>query len=170
LDKTEKGGNKKWGPVLVEPRPSRQAKDGRTVLEKAQDRKKLTNLDGRHGNSKTYNPFLVLSNSKITSVAKVISVVIGNDKSEKSSSLAKIQEVDLERARMFTDSCSVCQVSKVGEAPISEYSGNLGDGGDVALATPLSPVVTSLDIYSVDEEGHWTPVVNKKKQKSKVFS
>jgi hypothetical protein len=145
LDKTEKGGNKKkWGSVLV-PRPRRQDNDGRTILEKAQDRKKLTNLDGCHGNSKIYNTFSVLSNSKIANVAKVVSVVIGNDKSEKASSLAKIQEVDLERARMFTDSYSVCQGNKVGEAPISEDSGYLGDGGDVAPATPLSQMFKSLD-------------------------
>jgi hypothetical protein len=35
----------KWGPTLVDKRPSRNKPDGRTVLEKAQERKKITNLE-----------------------------------------------------------------------------------------------------------------------------
>jgi hypothetical protein len=35
---------KQWGPVLVEKRSSRRPLDGRTTLEKAQERKKLHNL------------------------------------------------------------------------------------------------------------------------------
>jgi hypothetical protein len=95
--KEQRGAKKKWGPILVEQRPSRQLKDGRIVLEKAQKRKKFTNLDGYHGNSKTYNPFSILSNSEISNVAKTVSVEIEKDKSERASSLAKIQELDLKR-------------------------------------------------------------------------
>jgi hypothetical protein len=76
-------------------RLSRQPRDGRIVLEKAQDKKKHINLEGGHGNAKSYNTFSVLSNSEIVHVVGVVKVEIGSDRFEKSSSLAKIQEVDL---------------------------------------------------------------------------
>jgi hypothetical protein len=60
----------KWGPILVEKRPSRIPKDGRTVMEKAQARKKLANLEGNKGISKTSNPFSALSSEEIISIAK----------------------------------------------------------------------------------------------------
>jgi hypothetical protein len=47
----------KWGLVLIEPRPSMFPRDGRTVLEKAQDRKKKINLEGHQGMEKSSNPF-----------------------------------------------------------------------------------------------------------------
>jgi hypothetical protein len=66
--KEKECNKKKWGLVLVEPRPSRQPRDGKTVLEKALDRKKHINLEGGHGNAKSYNTFSVLSNSRIVHV------------------------------------------------------------------------------------------------------
>jgi hypothetical protein len=37
---------KKWGLVLIEKRPTRNQFDGRTMMEKAQERKRMANLDG----------------------------------------------------------------------------------------------------------------------------
>jgi hypothetical protein len=34
-EKKRKDGKPKWGPLLVEPRPSRGARDGRSMLKKA---------------------------------------------------------------------------------------------------------------------------------------
>jgi hypothetical protein len=34
-EKKRKDGKSKWGPLLVEPRPSRGARDGRSMLKKA---------------------------------------------------------------------------------------------------------------------------------------
>jgi hypothetical protein len=67
---------KKWGPVLIEPRPCRKHRDGRTILVKAQDRKKRANLGSCHGNSKTYNPFSILSNSKVSNVFLLLSKLV----------------------------------------------------------------------------------------------
>jgi hypothetical protein len=50
----------KWGPTLVDKRPRRNKLDGRTVLEKAQEGKKITNLEVK-GIHKHVNHFHVLS-------------------------------------------------------------------------------------------------------------
>jgi hypothetical protein len=67
----------KWGPILVEKRPCSGRQDGKTVMEKAQDRKRMANLDGVGGNSKSYNSFLVLSNREIASIASIVGVDLG---------------------------------------------------------------------------------------------
>uniref|UniRef100_A0A0A8ZWN2 Uncharacterized protein n=1 Tax=Arundo donax TaxID=35708 RepID=A0A0A8ZWN2_ARUDO len=48
IGKAEKKGRKKevrWGPVLVEKRSRRIQNDGKTIMEKAQDLKKISNLE-----------------------------------------------------------------------------------------------------------------------------
>jgi hypothetical protein len=82
LDHSEKDpnpGKRKWGPILIEKRPCRKPQDGRTIMEKAQDRKRRTNLDGVKGDSKAYNSFAPLSCDEIVSVADEIGVKLGND-------------------------------------------------------------------------------------------
>jgi hypothetical protein len=154
----EKGCNKKkWGPVLVEPRPCRQPRDGRTVLEKSQDRNKHTNLEGGHGNSKTYNTFCILSNSEIVYVARIVNVEIGNNRFEKSSSLAKIKEVDLGRAEVFNRNYSVCQSSEVADMTNLDGRSSLVEGGDDAPNTPMSQVVITVHISDINGEGAMDP-------------
>jgi hypothetical protein len=63
----------KWGPTLVEKRPSRFQKDGRTILEKAQERKMINNLKVNKGKTKPCNKFSVLC-SEIYQVAEVLGV------------------------------------------------------------------------------------------------
>jgi hypothetical protein len=71
----KKGGQQKWGPVLVEPRPSRGNKDGKTILEKAHDRKKKINLKEPKGLA--HNSFSILSIDNISEVAQDTSIVLG---------------------------------------------------------------------------------------------
>jgi hypothetical protein len=59
-----KAAKTKWGPTLVDKRPRKKKPDGRTVLEKAQERKKTTNLEVK-GISKHVNSFHVLSHIDI---------------------------------------------------------------------------------------------------------
>jgi hypothetical protein len=77
-----KESKKKRGPILVEKRPSRGQPDGRTMLEKAQDRKKRTNLEGPKGNSRSQNPFSILSNTEILNVARTVGIQTGQDTKE----------------------------------------------------------------------------------------
>jgi hypothetical protein len=67
------------GPVLVEPRPSRHQKDGKTILVKAQERKRMTNLEDGMGEAQSSNTFSVLSNSKFAEIASTIGVSSGRD-------------------------------------------------------------------------------------------
>jgi hypothetical protein len=83
-----KGGKQKWGSVLVEPRPSRGNRDGRTILEKAQNRKKRSNLEEPKGLS--HNPFSILSIADISEIAQDTGVVLGKNTLEKDRSLLEI--------------------------------------------------------------------------------
>jgi hypothetical protein len=77
LAMAEDGGvRERWGPVLVEKRLSRRNQDRRSVLEKAQDRKKLVNLEGGKGNSKSYHSSNVLSNDEISNIAREVGVCL----------------------------------------------------------------------------------------------
>jgi hypothetical protein len=78
------GEKERWGPILVEPRPSRGVKDGRTVLERAQDRKKKVNLE--EPKSINHNPSPTLSSEDIAAIANIAvgtGVVLGRDLGEK---------------------------------------------------------------------------------------
>jgi hypothetical protein len=132
---------KKCGPILVEKRPSRYQLDGKTIMEKAQERKKKTNLDGCKGNSKSYNPFYIPSNSDISSLAEVTSVSLGNNDRGVNSMLAEMQEDDNLRARYFSDSCTVCQVENGEPSVVLEVSSFKCEEGDAAPVTPQAPVI-----------------------------
>jgi hypothetical protein len=84
--KNQKEGRGIWGPTLLEKRPCRQPRDGRTMLEKAQDRKR-TNLEEMKGKSNTNNSFAPLAVDDILSVADEIGVNLGNCQSEVEQSL-----------------------------------------------------------------------------------
>jgi hypothetical protein len=58
----------------VEKRPSRVLKDGRTILEKAQERKMISNLEANKGKTKPCNKFSVLSSNEICQVVEVVGV------------------------------------------------------------------------------------------------
>jgi hypothetical protein len=84
-------GTKKWGPVLIEKRPSRAPRDGRTIIEKAQDRKKKANLEDLQGIPKPMNQFIVLSNSEISNVVARTGISLGSSVVDKVKSLDNIQ-------------------------------------------------------------------------------
>jgi hypothetical protein len=84
-------GTKKWGPVLIEKRSSRAPRDGRTIIEKAQDRKKKANLEDLQGIPKPMNQFIVLSNSEISNVAARTGISLGSSVVDKVKSLDNIQ-------------------------------------------------------------------------------
>jgi hypothetical protein len=89
-DNIRKENNTRWGPVLVEKRPSRNPKDGRTMLEKAQERKKMVNLEDPKGMTISFNPFSVLSSYEISKVAKNIGVSLGSSLDEIESSILEV--------------------------------------------------------------------------------
>jgi hypothetical protein len=89
--KSKKGN---WGPVLAEKRPTRVQRNGRTVLEKAHDRKKKTNLEEPKGI--TYNSFSLLSAQELSDIARDTDIGLGKDmESEMQSVLDLVEKVGL---------------------------------------------------------------------------
>jgi hypothetical protein len=161
--KNQKEGRGIWGPTLVEKRPCRQPRDGRTMLEKAQDRKR-TNLEEMKGKSNTNNSFAPLAVDDILSVADEIGVNLGNCQSEVEQSLEIIQSGEAMRNSMFVEGCILCQVDKGNTA---QPEGIIGQNVDEVLMTPPAQVVHNQVGDSGDGPGQWTCVVNRKKKNQK---
>jgi hypothetical protein len=118
------------------------------MMEKPQERKRRANIDGGIGNSKTCNPFSVLSNVEISKVASTVNVDVGKDVVEKMDSLAKIQEIDAGGAQKFSNSCDKCkEINLDSDSGIGQCDGT-GELENVDPSTPTSNVLPSL----VDEE------------------
>jgi hypothetical protein len=105
----KKEGKTKWGPVLVEKRSSWNPRDGRTIMKKAQERKKLANLDAPNGTIKIANSFSILASVEISIVAKEIGISLGSAVEEIEESMREIQENDKIRSGLFEGQCDQCQ-------------------------------------------------------------
>jgi hypothetical protein len=111
----KKGEKEKWGPILVEPRPSRGVRDGRIVLEKAQDRKKKANLEIPKGIPQ--NSFDALSCTDIADISEIVvdtGIVLGRNPKEIENSLLEMLGKDNDRKLVFEKSCPDCQAIEVG--------------------------------------------------------
>jgi len=77
-DTTKKNQKRKigWGPIPIAARPRRVAEDGRTMLEKAQDLKRMKNLE--KGNY-LKNSFAYEDNAVLLSKARCVNVSLGID-------------------------------------------------------------------------------------------
>jgi hypothetical protein len=127
--------------------------------ESTQKRKNKANLDGVKSNSKSYNPFSILTNSKISNVARIVGVQIGQDAKSKVSSLAKIQESDASRAEIFSDACVSCQGDSLSnEVDLVEVR-NAEVGGEYGSTTHEQNPRPQLEDRS-GPHGRWTCVVN----------
>jgi hypothetical protein len=167
-DQKAQGTKKKWGAVLVEKRPSRHQLDGRTISEKAREKKKKTNLDGCKGNSKTYNPFSVLSYHDISSLAEVTGVSLGRDEKEVKSVLTEMQSSDNERGKIFSDSCISYKVENVVTSAVGR-DGKEGQGeGEDAPVTPHVHLSYPQQESNEGTHGQWACVLNRKKVMSKI--
>jgi hypothetical protein len=90
----------------VEKRPSRHQHHGKTIMEKARERKKKANLDGGKGNAKTYNPFSILSNHDLSSLVEVTCVKLWENEIEVKSILDEMQDNDCDIPPLSKDSQS----------------------------------------------------------------
>jgi hypothetical protein len=156
MQKKEKKGN--WGPILVAKRPTRGLKDGRTVLGKAQGRKKKANLEEPRGISK--NSFSILSTVEISEIAKDTGISLGMDhKSEEQTGLDLLDN-DKSRKTNFNKTCLTCKLDDSSEVV---STGLLGDNGDDAPCTPVTHTFRPPSGELSDEKGQWTYVGNRKK-------
>jgi hypothetical protein len=162
----KRGEKERWGPILVELRPSRGVKDGRTVLERAQDRKKKVNLEEPKGIN--HNPSPTLSSEDITAIANIAvgtGVVLGRDLGENEKTLLEIIENDHDRKSPFEKVCPECQVKT---ETVGVNIDGKGEQGDDALCTPKNQSIRPQMGELSDGKGQWTLIANKKKSKPKV--
>jgi hypothetical protein len=149
-------------------RPSRVPRDGRTMLKKAQDRKKKTNLDGNQGIPKPLNPFSVLSISEIPEVAAQTSVSLGSKVEDRVSSMEQTQNMDKTRVEVFSNECEKCHKGVANELDSLDNVVVEVTKGEDAPSTPVHQTIG----YPVDGnpvlQGQWPLVVNRKKNKPKV--
>jgi hypothetical protein len=96
---------------MVKKRPNRRPHDGRTMLEKAQDRKKLTNLETLKGKTKTQNPFDALASDEMVLMADVVGISLGKNDNEVISSSVEVMDRDRRRPVEFRAQCSTMLVT-----------------------------------------------------------
>jgi hypothetical protein len=119
-----------------------------TVMEKAQDRKKKTNLEDPKGIA--YNPFSVLIVEDVTTIALDSGIVLGSDSSSKVESLLDILEKDDNRRASFVKSCPSCQV----EDKLGVVSNCFqGEEEEDAPCTPKNQIIQSQRSDLSDEKG-----------------
>jgi len=103
----DKGATKKnqkrktgWGPILRAPRPRRGHEDGRTMLEKAQDLKKVKNLE-----KGTYpkNSFASENNIALLNKARCVNISLGIDTSTANDTIDSLKLKELEDRTIFEE-------------------------------------------------------------------
>jgi hypothetical protein len=158
---------KNSGAVVIEKRPSRAPKDGMTILEKAQDKKKKVNLESNQGIPKSLNPFCALSFPEITDVAAKTGIRLGSSKDDRVKELDKIQAMDRVRVESFSKDCDMCQKGVPnGTCTLGDVVGNEYQG-DVAPSTLVHLVRNDPVEVSPIQLGQWTLVRNRKKKDNK---
>jgi hypothetical protein len=151
------------GLVLVEKRPNRRHHDGRTMLEKSQDRKKLTNLETVKGKTKIQNPFDALASVEIVLMADVAGISLGKNDNEVLSS--SVEDMDRDRRRLveFRAQCSTCQVEVGVEHNMNVLGVSTEEEVPVTPHTlPSQPQIEG----SPNMPGQWTLVINRKKNQN----
>jgi hypothetical protein len=108
-DKMQQRSSEAWGPILVEKRLSKRNCDGKSILEKAQERKRIVNLETGQGkgNSKSYLHPPTLSKPEISNLSSSIGVKLGKDQREAEVAATMIQNSNMNRAEEYTKQCVV---------------------------------------------------------------
>jgi hypothetical protein len=151
-----------WGLVLVEKRPSRGKRDGIIVLEKAQERKRICNLEIPKGINKTsisalHNP------AGISVLADDVGINLEDTRNARDESILEVMKNVEDRAKLFDMNCEVSL--NTGEPAIDVSGPEDVVEEDGAPSTPSNQPVISQVEGAGDDKGQWTQVVNRKKSK-----
>jgi hypothetical protein len=162
-----KTGNQpgKWGPMLVEKRPSRRPQDGRSILEIAQDRKKKINLEVKAGMVKTKNPSHSNTVVDFASLAEVSGIHLGKSSESVLEAIAELSQSEADRSISFNESCETCKNMVALPVDGDKCGSKIVEGGkDCVLRTPPhhNCVVPQVEDES-GPHGQWIMVVNRKK-------
>jgi hypothetical protein len=107
------------------------------MMEKAQERKKLANLDGHKGMTKVVNPFSALSSDDISRVANSVGASLGSSSDEIEGSLLEIHNCDKSRSEVFEGQCDQCQEIVKNGSRVGSGSKAL-EGPEDVMQTPIS--------------------------------
>ena len=104
MPKTNPKGKKQWGPVVATRASARISKDGRTTVEKAQNRKMVLNLEvpaPKRNTKGIKNSFAVLDDAILMQQASAAGIVLGSSPVNVSSNINVIKNVELDRLAQF---------------------------------------------------------------------
>jgi hypothetical protein len=135
VGEVQKRNRAEWGPTLLGKRPSKHQQDGRTIMEKAQERKMISNLETNKGKARLCNKFSVLSSDEICQVAGVVGINLGDNSEEIDRSVSYIIELDKGRGARFDSNCTQC--SCVDETRDMQRL-EVGNNRDGTLLTPTN--------------------------------
>jgi hypothetical protein len=115
----------------VDKRPTQFQRDGRIVLEKAQDRKKKTNLEEPQGIS--HNPFSVLSISDVNEIASDVGIRLGVDQPTQGQVVLDMIAEQGDRKLEFDKKCLMCKQISKAENETPKQQANIGEMTPVLL-------------------------------------
>jgi hypothetical protein len=122
-------------PTLVEKSPTRGQRNGKTVLEKAQERKKITNLEKPKGKSLSLCSLSNLDHVDVSSIARVFGVSLGVDQISCDKSVLEVLECNRARVAEFEGGCEKCQTDQSDQLDSSNVDSR-GQGDD--SKTPIN--------------------------------
>lgn len=89
-----------WGPILRAPRPRRYPEDGRTIMEKAQDLKKIKNLEKGKYLKKS---FASEDNATLLNKASCVNITLGTDYVSANETIDSLKSKELEDRLTFEE-------------------------------------------------------------------
>jgi hypothetical protein len=100
INKNQKRKNK-WGPTLRFPRPRRYPEDGCTMLEKAQELKKVKNLET---GTKHKSSFAFESSTSLPEKANIANISLGTNTCNQLEKIELLKQKELSNRREFEES------------------------------------------------------------------
>lgn len=120
--------NKNWGPVVAPRLSARIRRDGRTAIQKAEDLKKLKDLEVPKGNkNRNCNSFSAFNNDALMLKAKQAGLNLGNDEATVSYNIHAIRLVEDSRLSNFQDSHPECFLPANIDLNVDEFISSQGE-------------------------------------------
>jgi hypothetical protein len=138
------------------------------LLEKAREGKKIANLETARGKNHSSNSFAILRSDDVEIIAKVAGIDLGVDENDRKESVPQVLSRVETNEEVLNKTYVVC-LSKEGGGgnPVSSI-GKGDEEGVVAHSTPLGQIVQPQVDELGEDKGHWTPIVCRKRSKTRL--
>jgi hypothetical protein len=123
----------------VEKRPSRGQRDGKTVLEKAQERENICNMEIPNGIIQISTSVTMPVPADISFLADDVGINLGDNSNARDESIRDVMKNEEDRAMLFDRNCEVCL--KAGKLDVGAVGAEGVVEGDVAPSTPNDHLV-----------------------------